>query len=687
MRKIIALALVFIVFTVTAAAQEFRAGLRQPISTEDTIKSLQDHGRVRLSLSSTIHAFEKICNVEGISNLNLYNKMQGICDVVIRSDVCKDVKKEDLLRCETIDKESQVDLWEFLKGCAQGVLDSIEEILKFLWDILKWVGSHLTSSDAWVKTGDNVSEYSNMAKSYLHSEYEKAYAKSSSPLESVRKIKAAMKMSAAISEMVVGSISNMISNEYKEFGCLNFEAKSNAVCTFIGTVAIPPAGLFALIKYGPVIAAKKFPNIKKAFSNLEKPEPKKSNIESTAEKSEIKAVDRSEPKIEKKLNDLKEDSAARISSENRDIIAAKADYFQIKGFVSSRGTKLASFRGVEVIGTAAITKNLGKKFSRYINDFDNTMEELGFIKPKLTQIIISDKPVFPGNYGPMASSHKAASFDSKAPTSHIFMTPYLQKKAIQKKAMMKDKSVLLHERTHAFLHHTYKKNSFVNRNESVQEALADFFSLHKTGDPKALMDFITKGKPMADIEKRTYFDHSNKEIKLNSLDDFTDIGHYDSLFLSNALWEVRKQLGPKKTSTLLKPFIDNLNQYRDSFDFIDHVLPIHPLAKSLSFNSKKATFINEYQYFLAILKKTAHGTANAKIVDNVINKLIDYFDIPPNNISLISKEIKKSDENFAYIKPVLSKKQESVLDPKLYEVSTATIGGYYIYQVVIPDEE
>ncbi len=659
MRKIIALALVFIVFTVTATAQEFRAGLRQPISTEDTIKSLQDHGRVRFSLSSTVHAFEKICNVEGISNLDLYNKMQGICDVVIRSNVCKDVKKEDLLRCEIIDKESQVDLWEFLKGCAQGVLDSIKEILKFLWDVLKWVGGHLTSSDAWVKTGDNVSEYSNMAKSYLHSEYEKAYAKSSSSLESVRKIKAAMKMSTTISEMIVSSISSMISNKYKEFGCLNFEAKSNAVCTFIGYVAIPPAGLLALIKYGPVIAAKKFPNIKKAFSNIEKPESKKSNTAITAaEKKEL------EKKIEEKIEELTE-----IHRQGKLMVWPYR--------------RLASSPTVEVVGTITVSKKLGQRVAQDIKDFDSSMTKLGFIKPKSTRIVLSDKPILSSTHGPRSITSRIFNIWSGFSDSTIHMKPHYGERIL-----VKSKSTLLHERTHSILKRTYSWRAFVNYNETVNEALADFFSAHKLGNPKI-------GKIIRDIEHRFFYFNNKKSGERNSLDDFVaGEFHNNSMFMSNALWEVRKQLGPEATSKILKLFLDNLNQYRSSFYNMSNVKKMIMLRKIPGKTKTKSrkNFINELQYFLAILKRTAYGTENAKAVNKVIDKIADDLHIPSSNIDEISKTITKSYKSFDYLEEPwqVERSRKNNFHGAASAAAEAAIigaGGYYIYQFVMPDEE
>ena len=47
---------------------------------------------------------------------------------------------------------------------------------------------------------------------------------------------------------------------------------------------------------------------------------------------------------------------------------------------------------------------------------------------------------------------------------------------------VREKSVLLHERSHGVLHSTYSTNSYVNSHYILQEALADFLTAHHLND-------------------------------------------------------------------------------------------------------------------------------------------------------------------------------------------------------------
>ena len=238
------------------------------LNTEEVIQSLQQDGKVSLSLYPTIYAYESICKNSGSVDLYSPRLFQDVCNVVVNSDLCREVREdrpEDLLKCSARENSLGVGLWEFAKGCTKGVLNSVKDILEFVWSILKWVWGHTTSGEVRGETMDQVSAYASGIKLYLDSEYEKAYAQTRGFF---RKTKALKKVSEKISGMMMGMFLNMINNSVKSFGCLNFEAKSKDFCTFIGGIFIPPAGALALIKYGPKVAVKMFPNVERALCRV-----------------------------------------------------------------------------------------------------------------------------------------------------------------------------------------------------------------------------------------------------------------------------------------------------------------------------------------------------------------------------------------------------------------------------------
>ncbi len=254
--------IIFILFLSFLPTYIFAQG--QEYNVENAIKSLSQDRKIDFTLIPTIHLYNNLCSSQGKSS-GVVSQINQICKAVMQTDQCKKIDVKERLNCDTIEQTSQIDVWEFLKGCSKGVFDSVKSFLNFMWEILQWVWSNSTSSESRDQTIEQATEYMNIVKLYLHTEFEKAYAKESPPLQTVKALK---RMGGAISNLLLNLISGMISEKYKEFGCLNFEAKSKVICQFVGEIFIPPAAAVALIKHGPK-ALKMFPNLKKAFNSLD----------------------------------------------------------------------------------------------------------------------------------------------------------------------------------------------------------------------------------------------------------------------------------------------------------------------------------------------------------------------------------------------------------------------------------
>ena len=134
-----------------------------------------------------------------------------------------------------------------------------------IWDVMKWVWNSATDPASLGGKFENASEYIKSAKLYLLTEYEKAYAKQSPPFQT---IKALRSMGGSVGKLIYNNITEALSQKYQSLGCLSSEAKSAAVCEFIGSIAVPPTGLLSVLKYGPK-ALKLFPGIEKAATKLE----------------------------------------------------------------------------------------------------------------------------------------------------------------------------------------------------------------------------------------------------------------------------------------------------------------------------------------------------------------------------------------------------------------------------------
>ena len=241
----------------------------QEFSTEQTIESLRSNQIINFTLLPTVHAYRELCRDRNSGNEKLLNNLGEICSTVLGSGICKDVPADKRLECKNIESHPQLDLWDFLQGCAKGVFASVENFLGFIWDVMKWVWNNTTDSETRSATIEQATEYINIVKLYLHTEFEKAYAQQDPPLRTVKALKA---MGGSIANLILSNITDLMNQKYQQLACLNFEAKSQLICQFVGEIFIPPAAALSLIKYGPE-AIKKFPNLSRAFAKLDALQP------------------------------------------------------------------------------------------------------------------------------------------------------------------------------------------------------------------------------------------------------------------------------------------------------------------------------------------------------------------------------------------------------------------------------
>ena len=240
------------------------ANAQQEPSTEEIINALRVGQSVGFTLLPTLHVYKDLClpPSQAASNLN------GVCEAVLASSVCRGVEENRRLDCQTFGGNSlssfALDFWHFAKGCSGGVFKSVKEFLGFIWDRMKWLWRNSTSSRARSETYDQASEYIDGINLYLHTEYDKAYSEVSSPF---RKTKALARMGMSISQQLLDSVMELISQQYQQLGCLNFEAKSKVICEFLGDLFVPPISGFALLKFG-IRATRRFPNLERAFDKI-----------------------------------------------------------------------------------------------------------------------------------------------------------------------------------------------------------------------------------------------------------------------------------------------------------------------------------------------------------------------------------------------------------------------------------
>ena len=177
------------------------------------------------------------CDEETASSAK--HSLEQICNIVVNSKECKDVEpKEDLLDCSRPEESKNFDTLDFIIGCSQGLWNTVVEFFNFLWTIIRNA----------VDIPEKFMEYVESAKLYLVNEYDKAYEEASS----FKTLKAIKAVAFKLGEKVYNAMQEMAQKEYKEFGCLNFEARTKKVCTLLGAF-VDPFILLKTLKLGKLM--------------------------------------------------------------------------------------------------------------------------------------------------------------------------------------------------------------------------------------------------------------------------------------------------------------------------------------------------------------------------------------------------------------------------------------------------
>ena len=299
---------------------------------------------------------------------------------------------------------------------------------------------------------------------------------------------------------------------------------------------------------------------------------------------------------------------------------------------------LGSWRRGEILGfvrDASIYKEAINALVPKIRTFEQYMLDLGFDVPRLTRIVIFDKrPIWPRRSGVYALPVGKRLANIVQKPNNLMVIDLLN--LDDTLSTIRDYSMLLHEHSHNFLNYKYRRDAFINSSISINEAFADFLPAHYRGDPAIGAGLGPKGRPIRDIEKKIF---SSTGVWPSLTTHLRGNEYVDSIHYSNALWEMRKELGASVLSSLIKDFLENLNFYRHSF------VGLQKKAGGKTNRRKKA--VEEFEYFLAVFKRTVmelNGEENVAKVDQVTAKIADQLKLDDNRIDHVTKNIFKNHE-------------------------------------------
>ena len=213
-------------------------------SAVNLVESLKVDKTIDPTLGSVLIHFKNRCYDDSSQRLISSKNMQNLCESLLSTKICQSVPSEKRMSCQELQSSpDQLDLWTYLVGCTNGLLDSVESVTQFISDLVEWSWGNVTSDELRSKNIQGANEHIQVVKLYLRTEYAKAYAKQEPPF---KKLKALQAMGGSLSRLVVHHLTEQLSQKVHSFPCYKKEFRSQIICKYIGEV-------FASVGSGKVV--------------------------------------------------------------------------------------------------------------------------------------------------------------------------------------------------------------------------------------------------------------------------------------------------------------------------------------------------------------------------------------------------------------------------------------------------
>jgi hypothetical protein len=213
---------------------------------------------------------------------------------------------------------------------------------------------------------------------------------------------------------------------------------------------------------------------------------------------------------------------------------------------------------------------------------------------------------------------------------------------IQIEGEPKDESALFHERAHSQFHATYNETAFVNRQKTIQEALADFANAHFRNSPRIGESSLQDDLPLREIKERYSTTRKAVSSLKKPLDLKLDDHHMNSLLTSHILWTIRSFIGRDQMDILFKPIVDNLNQFRESY--------VRLMVKE---GREPGNSMQEDIYNLEFLLATIYRTRqllppdSQSSMEELLVSLAHNLEFSPDRIEYVASRLSDSGEDFS----------------------------------------
>ncbi len=215
---------------------------------------------------TVVNTYEHLtCQQVDIDNESDLEKVwPSMCEIVIKSDLCKDVERKDKVNCYDSDENSlNIKSFKFVRNCGIGfIYDSLKDFLIFMKDMVVGVGSFIIDGEYRQEVVAQAGEYWDSLKNYIAIEYAKEYDKTQSRVAAIKNI------SGSFISLIFEKMAEVISRSYYKLGCYNQEKRQRLVCKALGDFVMPPVAALGLIFKGPAFAKRVLQSTKELGLNL-----------------------------------------------------------------------------------------------------------------------------------------------------------------------------------------------------------------------------------------------------------------------------------------------------------------------------------------------------------------------------------------------------------------------------------
>lgn len=224
-------------------------------------------------------------------------------------------------------------------------------------------------------------------------------------------------------------------------------------------------------------------------------------------------------------------------------------------FLGRGKSNTTSLPGIDVVSDSQTSESYRIKILSAVSNFDLKMQTLGFQIPTMTRIYIQESKA---NYGAKQITAEDLKLQDKTrPDDH---TQYIQ---IDNRAKEKvGPNEVLRERALAVLKTNFNRdgvllkeeNSFLSKDPTLSNAIADFLAAHQTGIPTF-------------NERNIELGQLSSQVKVENVKDLSRVGGTaNSLLISKILWDYRVKVGADKVDLILPRLLRNLSVLRSSFE-------------------------------------------------------------------------------------------------------------------------